>query len=282
MISSSQRNRRTPGPDQTACNCSALPSVIGRNTQRAVVSSVSRSPTIAVSICAVTSPGDSRTRPSTSPWWTRWIRSLARIDPLYYSGAHGHGYSRRRAIALVDRHGGLAAVAGPSVLRPTECVAGRPRLRSVRREAMPALLPLGHGPAEPVSRTLLPVAVARLFRGNRLGTRDRLAGDGLVGGSQFSGLGRDAKGQHFEAWSARSEPANVAPTAGAATLPGAAVAVREPGLRGSGQRSVQNAFCKGRGRRTRWSPTPRALRRRVDAKNRVLDQVRSPVAALAA
>src|SRR5882724_10235697 len=98
---------------------------------------------------------------------TLCFRSIARIDHVNYTAAHGYGYSRRRAIALVGRHRGLAEVAGPSVLRPTECVAGGQRLRSVRGEAMPALLRGGHGTPEPDARSLLSVAAARLLRGDR-------------------------------------------------------------------------------------------------------------------
>src|SRR5206468_1166435 len=121
---------------------------------------------------------------------TERFRSIARIDHVYYTDAHGHGHSRRRAIALVGRHRGLAEVAGPSVLRPTECVAGGQRLRSVCGEAMPALLRGGHGTPGPDARSLFPVAAARLLRGDRLGTRHRVASDRLAGGPQFSGPAR--------------------------------------------------------------------------------------------
>src|SRR5712691_7280956 len=124
---------------------------------------------------------------------TERFRSIARIDHVYYTAAHGHGHSRRRAIALVGRHRGLAEVAGPSVLRPTECVAGRQRLRSVRGEEMPALLRGGHGTTEPDARPLFPVAAAWLLRGNRLGTGHRVARDGFAGHSEFSGAGRERR-----------------------------------------------------------------------------------------
>src|SRR3970282_2775166 len=61
-------------------------------------------------------------------------------DPSYYTVAHGHGCSRRRAIAAVDRDRGLAEIAGPSVLYAAECVAGRQPVRSVRRDGVSALL----------------------------------------------------------------------------------------------------------------------------------------------
>src|SRR5712691_5929650 len=63
----------------------------------------------------------------------------------------------------------------------------------VRGEEMPGLLRGGHGTTEPDARPLFPVAAAWLFRGNRLGTRHRVARDGLVGHSQFSGARRERR-----------------------------------------------------------------------------------------
>src|SRR6266540_2571159 len=120
---------------------------------------------------------------------TRYLPSIARIEQVYYTPAHGHGHPRRRAIAVVGRHRGLAEVAGASVLHPAECVARRLGLRSVRREEVPGLLRVRHGTAEPGAWPLLPVAAARLLRGDRLGARHRVARDGLVGHPKFSGAG---------------------------------------------------------------------------------------------
>src|SRR3990172_9815276 len=112
-------------------------------------------------------------------------------DHSYYTVAHGHGCSRRRAIAAVDRDRGLAEIAGPSVLYAAECVAGRQPVRSVRRDGVSALLREADGTAKPDARPLLPVAVARLLRGHRLGTGHCLTGDRLVGHSQFSRARRE-------------------------------------------------------------------------------------------
>ena len=63
------------------------------------------------------------------------------------------------------------------------------RLRSVRGGPVSRVLRAGHGTTEPGAGSVLPVAAGRLLRRDRLGTRDRVARDRLVGGPQFCAAG---------------------------------------------------------------------------------------------
>src|ERR1035437_1969908 len=108
------------------------------------------------------------------------------MDWLYYTVAHGNGNPTERARVVVGGNRGAAKVAGASVLHAAECAAGRRRLRSVCRRQVHQVLRAGDGTAEPRARSVLPVAAGRLLRWDRLGTRDWLARDRLVGGPQFS------------------------------------------------------------------------------------------------
>src|SRR5712692_4867927 len=96
------------------------------------------------------------------------FRSIARIDQVYYTAAHGNGNPTERAILIVGRDVGAAEVAGPSVLHAAERAPRRPGLRSVGRRQVQALLREGHGASESAPWALLPAAAGRLFRGHRL------------------------------------------------------------------------------------------------------------------
>src|SRR2546422_7032201 len=116
------------------------------------------------------------------------------MNHLYYTPAHGNGNARYRTSAVVGGDIRLTEVARASVLREAERVA---RLRGVRwlcRKEMSALLRARHGATQPGARSLLPLAADRVFRRPRLGTRHRVARDGLVGCRRFPapGGGRSA------------------------------------------------------------------------------------------
>ena len=114
------------------------------------------------------------------------VEGIDKVDPVYYTVAHGDGYSRERAIVVVGRGRGTAEVARPSVLHAAECAARRARLRSVCRRPVPRVLRAGHGPTELGAWPVFSAATGGLLRGHRFGTRDRVARDRLVGGAQLS------------------------------------------------------------------------------------------------
>ncbi len=87
-----------------------------------------------------------------------------------------------------------------SVLSALEPTAGREPLRRVCGRAVPAVLCEETGAAEPGSGSLLPAAVDRLFRRDRCGARDRLAGERLAGAAALSagGTGRESAGSFHD------------------------------------------------------------------------------------
>src|SRR5260370_42496944 len=107
------------------------------------------------------------------------FRSIARIDDVYYTPTHGHGHARHRASAVVGGDLGFAEIAGASVLREAERLARHRGVRPVRGDKMPAFLRARHGTTQRAAGSLLPVAADWLFRRPRLGTRHRVARDGL-------------------------------------------------------------------------------------------------------
>src|SRR5713101_405514 len=93
------------------------------------------------------------------------IRSLARIDPPYYTRAHGDGNPTQATTTTraVGRRGRLADDGGASVLSAGERAAGRPPLRSVRRGRVPGVLRRHDGPPQSDAGHLFPSAVGRLL-----------------------------------------------------------------------------------------------------------------------
>src|SRR5207244_9920986 len=68
-----------------------------------------------------------------------------------------------------------------SLLSTLEPIAGGEPLRRVRGRAVPAVLCQEARPAEPRAGGVFPAAADRVFRGDRFGARDGLAGQRLAG-----------------------------------------------------------------------------------------------------
>src|SRR5207245_11384075 len=102
--------------------------------------------------------------------------------------AHGDGNTEgsRATRRAVDTAGLAGERRESSVLSALEPTAGGMPLRRVRGGAVPAVLCGEARPAEPRAGGVLPAAADRVFRGDRFGARDGLAGAGLAGTAALS------------------------------------------------------------------------------------------------
>ena len=113
------------------------------------------------------------------------------IDPSYYTDAHGYGNARDGSTAAVDsRRRDLPPSPGhPFYARLTTLLDGHHFDRFVEGLCARFYAPVMGRPSL-APGALLPPAAGRLLRRHRLGTRDGVARDGLVGGPQLSAVGR--------------------------------------------------------------------------------------------
>src|SRR3989441_8701308 len=112
--------------------------------------------------------------------------------------AHGDGNTEgsRATRRDVDSAGLAGERRESSVLSALEPTAGGMPLRRVRGGAVPAVLCQEARPAEPRAGGVFPAAADRVFRGDRFGARDGLAGQRLAGLAAISagGTGGGAAG----------------------------------------------------------------------------------------
>src|SRR5439155_10824426 len=129
--------------------------------------------------------------------------------------AHGYGNAQgpRRTRGAVGAAHGATQGCESSLLSTIEPIARGEPLRRVRGRAVPAVLCGEAGAAEPGTGGVLPAAADRVFRGDRFGTGDRLAGQRLAGLAAISagGVGGVAAGSFDDLADAAADRCGDAP-----------------------------------------------------------------------
>src|SRR5256885_12574200 len=132
--------------------------------------------------------------------------------------AHGYGNAQgpRRTRGAVGAAHGATQGCESSLLSTLEPIAGGEPLRRVRGRAVPAVLCQEARPAEPRAGGVFPAAADRVFRGDRFGARDGLAGQRLAGLAAISagGTGGVAPGSFDDLADAAGDPSGGPPGSG--------------------------------------------------------------------